>query len=102
SSQQGFDSGLRRYYLLMSWGAALTLLTAAASVFTGAVSGHLERARTTSVLWAAGARVVTLRRASLLAILTPLASLSTLALLLGVLSALMIIPGAAPAWVALG
>lgn len=102
SSQQGFDGGLRRYYLLMSWGAALTLLTAAASVFTGAVSGHLERARTTSILWAAGARVVTLRRASLLAILTPLASLSTLALLLGVLSALLIIPGAAPAWVALG
>lgn len=101
SSQQGFDGGLRRYYALMSWGAALTMITAAAGVFTGAVSGHIERARTTSVLRAVGARVATLRRASLLAILAPLATMSALALLLGLLSALLIVPGTTPVWAAL-
>lgn len=101
SSQEGFDGGLRRYYWLMTWGAVLTMLTAAAGVFTGAVSDHIERARVTSVLWALGTPRGTLRRAALLAILAPLVVLSVLASLLGVLSATMIIPGTSPAWAAL-
>lgn len=101
SAQAGFDGGLRRYYSLMVWGAGLTMLTAAVAVFTGALATNIERARTTSVLWAVGARVRTLRRASLLSIVAPLVVLSALAGVLGLLSGLLIVPGTAPVWSAL-
>lgn len=100
-AQHGFDGGLRRYYALMTWGAAITLLTAAAGVFTASASAHIERARTTAVLRAVGARATVLRRASLLTTFLPLFALSGLAILVGLGSAWLVIPAATPVWTAL-